>query len=96
MVKGEDSRELNGPKSAGRSRSANSRERSVPGRSLAGLSALRHPRRGLRHAKIAGAPVRTVVPGLRERAEGGTADYQIWARSLSGRTIGSPGLQPKA
>jgi hypothetical protein len=43
-----------------------------------------------------GAPDRQVERGNRMVAEDAGANYQIWARSLSGRTIGSPALQPNA
>jgi hypothetical protein len=50
----------------------------------------------LRGAAVTAAPGPVVERGNRMAAEGAGANYQICALSLSGRTIGSPGLQPKA
>ena len=72
-----------------------SRSRSnAPGSSPARLSARGKSRSGL-SARRRLLTVGVEVPS-RMRVAGGAVSYQICARSLSGLTIGSPGLQPKA
>lgn len=80
-----------GGKSAEPSRSGNNRGRSgvksaEPSQPASSLGRNRGP---LLEAPVAGRGPPTM-------AEGGDANYQICARWLSGRTIGSPGLHPKA